>query len=78
MALSKKSVEGFQKIFKEEHGKELTYEEADEAGSRLVDLFTLLHKFHIEDLKKKDKLKEFPKGYSYMDGKTYSCGICGN
>ncbi len=78
MSLSEKSIKEFQRIFKEKYGKEYTYDEAEEAGNNLAGFYLLLYKFHIEDLKKQEKLKEFPKGYSFMDGKVYNCGICGN
>lgn len=76
--LSNKSIKEFQEIFKKEYGKEMTFEEARDAGERLVGLYKILFDAHVEDLKRKEKLKEFPKGYSLMDGKTYNCGICGN
>jgi len=76
MSLSEKAIKEFQEIYKKKHGKELTHEEATEAGHKLVGLFNILYDGHIAELKLKEKLKEFPKGFSLMDGQTYNCGIC--
>ncbi len=78
MSLSEKSIKEFQDIFKKEYGKELTHDEAAEAGRNLVGLFDILLKGHVEEQKLKEKLKDSPKGFSLMDGKTYNCGICHN
>jgi len=53
--LSKERILEFQKIFKEEYGKELSYKEAHEAAHNLVGFFDLLHKI---DRKNKNKLKK--------------------
>ena len=78
MSLSEKSIKEFQDIFKKEYGKELNYDEAAEAGRNLVGLFDILLRGHAEELRLKEKLKDSPKGFSLMDGKTYNCGICHN
>lgn len=78
MSLSKKSIKEFQEIFKKEYGKELDYAEAAEAGRNLIGLFDILLKNHAAELRLKEKLKDLPKGFSLMDGKTYNCGICHN
>jgi len=76
MSLSEKAIKEFQKIYKKEYGKEISYEEARDSGERLVDLYKIMFDSHIEELKLKEKLKDHPKGFSLMDGKTYNCGIC--
>ncbi|MCK5332443.1 hypothetical protein KAJ41_01100 [Candidatus Parcubacteria bacterium] len=76
MSLSDKSIKEFQEIFKKEYGKEISYDEAAESGERLVGFFKLLYDCEVRDIKRKEKLKEFPKGYSLMDGNSYNCGIC--
>ncbi len=43
----------------------------------MVDYFDLLIKIDIRQRQNKEKLKKFPNGFSFMDGKTYECGICG-
>lgn len=78
VSLSDKAIKEFQEIFKKEYGKELTYEEAAEAGRNLVGLYKILFDSHVEELKLKEKLKDSPKGFHIMDGKTYNCGICHN
>ncbi len=74
--VSPKAIKEFQEIYKKKCGKELTHEEAAEASRNLVGLFEILYDSHIAELKLKEKLKESPKGFSIMDGKTYNCGIC--
>lgn len=76
MSLSPKAIREYQEIYKKQYGKEISYEEAREAGERLVRLCKIVFDSHVEELKLKEKLKNHPKGYSIMDGKTYSCGIC--
>lgn len=44
--LSKETVEEYQKIFKKEYGKDITYEEAHEQGLRLINFMKLL--FELE------------------------------
>ena len=76
MSLSEKSIKEFQELFKKEYGKELTHAEAAEYGERLVGAFNILWDAHVWELQNKEKLKSLPKGFSFMDGKTYNCGIC--
>ena len=76
MSLSDKSIKEFQKIFKKEYGKEISYKKAAESGERLVGLFKILYDCEIKDSQRKEKLKEFPNGYSLMDSSFYNCGIC--
>ena len=76
MSLSEKAIKEFQEIIKKEYGKEITYEEAADVGRNLVGFYKVLFDVYIAELKLKDQLKEYPKGFSLMDGKTYNCGIC--
>jgi len=36
-----------------------------------------MYELQIEEEKKKEKLKKFPKGFPYNDGGTYTCPVCG-
>jgi len=76
MSLSEKAIKEFQDIFKKKYNKDLSYEEAQDAGESLVGLFEILFDSHVAELKLKEKLKDHPKGFALMDGKTYNCGIC--
>lgn len=76
MSLSKESVEEFQRIFKEQYGKEMSYEEAYESGMNLVGLFEVLLKGKAEEMKRKEKLKGNPKGYELENAGGRSCMIC--
>lgn len=76
MELKEKTVKEFQEIYKKKYGKEITYEEAAESARNLIGLFDVLLDIHFAELKLEEKLKDSPKGFSLMDGKTYSCGIC--
>lgn len=77
MTYSDKTIEDFQKLHKERAGKEVSKDHAIDDLDNLVGFFDLLWKMDIEDKHKEAKLKDFPKGYSFMDGKTYSCCLCG-
>lgn len=76
MSLSEKAIKEYQAIYKKEFGKEISHADAADGGERLVRIFKLLFDGHVEEMKRQEKLKEFPKGYSLMDGKTYNCRIC--
>lgn len=76
MSLSKESVEKFQKIFREEYGTEMSYEEACESGSKLVDLYRVLFKSQLEEEKRKEKLKENPKGFELENTGGRQCLVC--
>ena len=55
MEPSSDGLKGFRRIYKEQYGKELTYEEAKEAGDNLLRFFKLL--IEIDQEKKKDSNK---------------------
>lgn len=67
MAVSKKYVDEFKEIFKKEHNKDLTDDEAQEAADNLVGFFELLWKCAQEDANREQRLKKEPKG----DVRTY-------
>lgn len=75
MKYSDDLVERTKKVFKEEHGKEMDNDEAEEALSNLAGLFDIFWKWEIEDQKKKNRLKKEPGGFP-VDG-HYSCLVCG-
>lgn len=74
--LSEEAIKKYQEVYKKNYGKDITYEEAAEAGRNLVNLYEVLLKSHLREERLEAKLKDFPKGFSIMDGKTYSCSIC--
>lgn len=56
MESSSDGLKEFRRIYKEEYGKDLTYEEAKEAGANLVNFFKLL--IEIDQRNKQDKKKD--------------------
>ncbi|MDD4931166.1 MAG: hypothetical protein PHG66_03380 [Candidatus Colwellbacteria bacterium] len=76
MSLSDKAIKEFQEIYKKKYGKDISPEEARDAGERLVGLFEVLFDSHVAELRLKEKLKDHPKGFSLMDDEIYNCGIC--
>lgn len=51
--LSKQTIEEYRQIYREEYGKEISFEEAEKQGTNLVELFRLLIK-----VDKKSKINE--------------------
>jgi hypothetical protein len=76
MSVSKKYVDELKDIFKKEHDKDLSDDEAQEAADNLVGLVDILWKASMEDSKKKARLKKEPDGFP-VEG-HYSCLVCGN
>ncbi|MEF3691705.1 MAG: hypothetical protein V3574_01445 [Candidatus Moraniibacteriota bacterium] len=76
MEPSEKYIKEFQEIYKKEHGKELTWEEAADGARNLLNFVGILYDSYKEDCFRKRKLKDYPKGFHLDDGKTYSCRIC--
>jgi hypothetical protein len=76
MSLSKERIEEFREIFKKEYGKELSWEEAEESAQGLFNLAELTFDIAIKEMRRKNKLKDNPKGFHLTDG-TYTCAICG-
>ena len=77
MQLSNEDIQKMKDLLEKEGGKEITWNEASDSAYRLSGLFELLYKGAVEDEKRKQKLKEFPKGFT-LDGIGYSCFICGS
>jgi len=57
MPLTEEQVKNFQKIFKDEHGKELSYKEAYEAGENLIGFFKLLWEIDSRNSQKEKESK---------------------
>ena len=55
--LTKKSVEEFQQIVKEEYGEKLTFKHASDIANGLVDYFSLLKELRLRNLKEDDNRK---------------------
>ncbi len=77
MPLSNEAIKEFQEIYKKEHGKELSWDEASEAARNLINYAELLWDLAQEDHRRQLKLKEQPKGFK-LDGIGYNCFICGD
>ncbi len=75
MSISDERVQEFKKIFKEENGKEMSDEEAREAGENLVGFFEILWKMAQREAQLERQLKKEPKGFP-VEG-DFSCLICG-
>jgi hypothetical protein len=58
-----------------EHGRPFTDEEVEKAGALLKTLADIAVDIALEDVRRQEKLKEFPKGFK-MDKEGYSCSIC--
>jgi hypothetical protein len=57
MSLTEEQIKKFQKIFKEEHGMELSHKEAYEAAENLVGFFKLLWEIDSRNQQKKEESK---------------------
>jgi hypothetical protein len=77
MDYSDELIERYQKYYKEKGGEEMGRDEANLALGNLAGLFTVLADIAWTEKKLEAKLEEFPKGYAIMDGKTYTCFLCG-
>src|SRR3989344_5893628 len=75
MNLPQKSIDEFKKIFKKEHGKELTDAEASESANNLAGFFEVLWDISIRESKRKRQLKKEPQGFHITNG-TYNCLVC--
>ncbi|MDC1205476.1 hypothetical protein N8083_01355 [Candidatus Pacebacteria bacterium] len=74
MSISKDAADEFKRIHKEKHGVELSDQEAQEAGGNLTQLAEILLDMSFEEQKRKNRLKEEPKGFP-VDG-HYTCIVC--
>jgi hypothetical protein len=71
-----KRIEELKVILEKDHGRTFTWEEAVDAADSLDRLAHLLFDIWQEDMRRKKKLAESPKGFG-LDG-GYTCSICGN
>jgi len=78
MSVSEEYVTKFQKLYEEKYGIKLTRQEAYNAGSGLVNMIRLLQEADYKDHLRKEKLKEFPKGFHLTGEGIHNCGICGS
>lgn len=75
--LSDKSIQEFKDLLEKKTGKEVSWEEAAEAGRNLVGLYKILLDGHWEQEKWKKRLEKEPKGFA-LSGNGRNCAICGN
>ena len=75
MTISDDGVQEFKRIFKEKYAKDMTDEEAREAGENLVGLFEILLDMSQTEAALKRRLKKESDGFP-VDG-SYSCLVCG-
>lgn len=76
MQIPDNKIQEFKKLVKEHSGKELTDAEAYESANNLINFCRLLMEIEMRDLKRKEKLKQFPKGFCFDDDGIYNCPIC--
>ncbi len=74
MRLSEEQILDFKKILEKEKGKEVSMAEATDGAHRLAGLAEIIYKGAQEDIKRKQKLKDNPKGYT-IEG-SYTCRVC--
>ena len=74
--ISPKHIEEFKRIYKEEHGKDLTDAEAYDGARGLVQLAEIIFKQMQIDHQRKQRLEKEPRGFHLEEGSTYSCCIC--
>lgn len=75
MALSKKSIDEFKRIFKEKYGEELNDGEAHEAARNLLGFFETLFEIDMRDRGRKRRLRKEPEGFHITDG-IYNYCLC--
>lgn len=61
--LRRETIEAFMKAYKNDYGKDLTYEQAYEMAHRLVNIFLILEKAHLKE-QAEEKGIEFPEDVS--------------
>ncbi len=77
MELSKERIQEFKDILEKKEGKQISWEEASEGAYNLTGLVKLMFDLSVKDQRRKNKLKEFPKGF-HLEGIGYTCFICGD
>lgn len=75
--LSDKSIQEFKDLLEKKSGKEVSWEEAAEAGRNLVGLYEVLLDGYWEQEKWKKRLEQEPKGFA-LSGNGRNCAICGD
>lgn len=77
MQLSNDRIQEMKDLLEKEHDREFTWEEASDAAYRLIGLAEICSDSWKEDCRRKQELKESPKGFQ-LDGVGYTCAICHN
>jgi len=75
MQLTEKQIKEFQDIFEREYGRKLSWKEASESAYNLACFAEVMYDCAVEQFKKDEKLKKYPKGFHLEEG-TYNCMIC--
>lgn len=75
--ISDKSLKEFKEICDKEGIKYESEAEYRDAAQNLFGLFDLLIEMEMEERKRKDRLKEEPKGFA-LEGKGRNCSLCGH
>ena len=73
--LSEEQIKEFQALYKKNFGEEISSEEAADSARRLLMLVKICRDGWIEEYKRKERLKESPKGL-LLEKMTY-CAVCG-
>jgi hypothetical protein len=74
MAISDDALNEYKEIYKKEYGKDLSDAEARDQADRLLQVYKILWDGYVTDLKRQQRLKKEPDGFT-LDG-TYTCNIC--
>ena len=72
-----KHIQEIKDMLEKDSGKEVTWDEAEEAMRNLTGLAEILYDHWVEDQRRKKRLLESPKGF-VLDGVGYTCFICGS
>ena len=75
--LSEEKIQEFKDILEKEKAEDVSWEEATESAYNLLGLVEILYKQSIEEIGRKKKLEENPKGF-HLEGEGYTCFICRN
>lgn len=76
MDITRKHLEEYKRIHREQYGEELTDEQAYEASRNLVGLAEIFVEQIITDQQRKQQLKKEPKGFHLPEDEVYNCMIC--
>lgn len=75
MEPSNETIQEVKTFLEKEQGRELSWEEATEAASLVNNLALVVFKNYMEDFRREEKLKEFPKGF-HLERSGHACAIC--